>query len=1269
MHKYKKISLISAVGGSLLIANHVLPPYRNAWALTQDTADDLKKKRAALIPIIHHILQTELATDDSYSVEQNTLLTVTAQQGIFANDNAGTVFNFLLLDDVTNGVLTLQTDGSFTYLPDPNFIGIDTFRYSISIGSSTADEATVTIKVNGQPIAIDDDFELDGNVPFLGNVVSNAVGGDDTIVDGAEVVAVSNGATTLGGNVTIQANGNFEYTPPANLGAQQDSFVYTLQDMDGDTDTATVTWQVPPEIIGIDLVASVVEDQELNAQLTFFVPGSVEYIEFNSNRFNLAQLIAASPSSPLTAAGTLLGTFSVIGFNPTSGVLDYRYDPTGTSQDHSGASNDILRETVIIRLKDTARTNAVTGNLNIDISDTDPQANHDARSINEGGGPIAGNAVGISGSAIGDVQDTLIDSNATPVTDVDFNSTDGTVGSNLASDYGTFNINNAGVYTYTLDNTNATVQGLKSGESLAEVFTYTITDGDGDTDSANVTVTINGVEDALPNVQIPDTNGGSIGDVSVAENSTLNGNFTITATSGMAASGTALSITDEQSDTLNITLSQLQGLTSSNLSLVGADGTLTLNGYSNISTDYIISFTYDPTGSEYDHSGGDNSIIDQYTLLATDNEGDTRSDTLDILITDTNPLANDDAPSITENTSTIVGNAVSLVGADPGDVADTLIDSNASPVIDIDFGSTDGSPETSLPGSFGSLTIDAQGVYTYTLDNDNSAVQGLTSGQSLSEIFSYTITDGDGDTDSANLTVRINGVDDPVPVVTIPDTNNSAIGDASVVENMSLNGSFTITAAAGLNASGTALAITDEQSDTLSLTLSQLQNLSSANQTITATDGVLVLNGYSNTNDDHSISYSYDPTGVSRDHSGGPNSVIDQYSIVATDNESDTSISNALDILITDTTPQANDDPRFIHEGFGAIIGNAVGTIGSAPSDVQDTLIDSNATPVTDVDFGSTDGTPGSNLVSDYGTFNINSTGIYTYFLDNTQAAVQGLKAGQSLQEVFTYTITDGDGDTDSANVTVTIHGIEDFPPLITIPDNNGSGVIGDSSVAENATLSSQQFTFVATAGVASATLGGQDITNASTIPVTLVGSDGTFVINNFDSSTGVVSYSFDPTGSNRDHSAGDTSIVESASFLLIDNEGDSNSDTLDILITDTAPTTAPDTASITEDGFTNVVTGDVTTNDTSGADTAISVVGVDFGGAQTVGTPFPSSFGTLDLNSDGTYTYTLDNGNSTVDALDTGQSLTEQFNYTITDTDGDTSTASLTVTVNGVTD
>ena len=52
--------------------------------------------------------------------------------------------------------------------------------------------------------------------------------------------------------------------------------------------------------------------------------------------------------------------------------------------------------------------------------------------------------------------------------------------------------------------------------------------------------------------------------------------------------------------------------------------------------------------------------------------------------------------------------------------------------------------------------------------NENLAVQGLTTGESLTEAFTYTITDSDGDTATTTLTITINGSNDGV-TLTIPD--------------------------------------------------------------------------------------------------------------------------------------------------------------------------------------------------------------------------------------------------------------------------------------------------------------------------------------------------------------------------------------------------------------------------------------------------------------------------------------------------------------------
>ncbi|RTK96228.1 MAG: hypothetical protein EKK65_14245, partial [Lysobacterales bacterium] len=66
--------------------------------------------------------------------------------------------------------------------------------------------------------------------------------------------------------------------------------------------------------------------------------------------------------------------------------------------------------------------------------------------------------------------------------------------------------------------------------------------------------------------------------------------------------------------------------------------------------------------------------------------------------------------------------------------------------------------------------------------NSLPAVQALGSSQSLTETFRYTLTDQDGDTASATLTVTINGYTPAPPAITPVDGNGAATGQATVFE-------------------------------------------------------------------------------------------------------------------------------------------------------------------------------------------------------------------------------------------------------------------------------------------------------------------------------------------------------------------------------------------------------------------------------------------------------------------------------------------------------
>ncbi|MCA9206059.1 MAG: VCBS domain-containing protein, partial [Planctomycetales bacterium] len=103
--------------------------------------------------------------------------------------------------------------------------------------------------------------------------------------------------------------------------------------------------------------------------------------------------------------------------------------------------------------------------------------------------------------------------------------------------------------------------------------------------------------------------------------------------------------------------------------------------------------------------------------------------------------------------------------------------------------------------------------------------------------------------------------------------------------------------------------------------------------------------------------------------------------------------------------------------------------------------------------------------------------------------------------------------------------------------------------------------------------------------------------------------------------------------------------------------------------------TGNVLTNDTDvDAGDTMAVVGVVAGPAASavgsVGTGVTGAYGSLTINSDGSYTYTVDNNNATVQALrNSSQTLTDNFTYTMSDALNAISTAEITITIEGAND
>ncbi len=104
-----------------------------------------------------------VAVDDAYTVDEDEVL---SGYNVLDNDTDvdGDPLTAILEDDVAHGTLSLQPDGTFTYTPDANFHGTDSFTYKAYDGTAYSNTATVTITVNpvnDDPVAVDDAYTVD----------------------------------------------------------------------------------------------------------------------------------------------------------------------------------------------------------------------------------------------------------------------------------------------------------------------------------------------------------------------------------------------------------------------------------------------------------------------------------------------------------------------------------------------------------------------------------------------------------------------------------------------------------------------------------------------------------------------------------------------------------------------------------------------------------------------------------------------------------------------------------------------------------------------------------------------------------------------------------------------------------------------------------------------------------------------------------------------------------------------------------------------------
>ena len=265
-----------------------------------------------------------VATADEYETLEDRSLSVTqVGNGVLGNDTDldGDALTATVVDEPTDGALTLNEDGTFTYEPDLNFNGTDAFTYEVADGSGETDQATATItvvSVNDPPVAVADTFSLDASGSDTTLTVSApGVIENDSDPDGDDLTATLLAGTANGSIDNFEADGAFEYDPNPGFSGS-DRFFYQVDDGNDEQDLAQVVIEVDGSTSAVqptdEFVANPDNFETVEGQLLEVdVPG----VLFNDGGDNLT--VEEAAESPQNGTLETLGADGSFDYDPDDG--------------------------------------------------------------------------------------------------------------------------------------------------------------------------------------------------------------------------------------------------------------------------------------------------------------------------------------------------------------------------------------------------------------------------------------------------------------------------------------------------------------------------------------------------------------------------------------------------------------------------------------------------------------------------------------------------------------------------------------------------------------------------------------------------------------------------------------------------------------------------------------------------------------------------------------------------------------------------------------
>ncbi len=1211
-----------------------------------------------------------LAVDDSASTDEDVPVTISP----LANDSDPDGDDLTITAaDAVNGSVVVNPDGTVTYTPNPGFNGTDTITYEISDGEGGTSIAEITVTVadvNDIPTisgSIGDQTNLDSQV------ISLPVAGAFTDPDGD---ALSYTATGLPAGLTIDpATGVISGTIDRSA-SQVNGGVYaitvTADDGRGGTVSTTFEWTVtnPAPVASNDSVTTD-EDTDVNiAVLTNDVdadgdPLTITEAEAGNGTvtINPDGTLAYSPNANFNGEDTIIYTISdgeggfstatvtvtvtPVNDGPTTVGLANQNGEDGadvsipTAQGFDDIDGDDLTFTASglpPTLFIDPDTGLITGTLDSDSSVNGPFV-VTVTATDPSGESVSTTFVysiqNIPPIAVNDVATTPEDTPVTVAVLTNDSDPDGdalTITAASTSD-GTVVVNPDGTLTFTpAENFN--------GQA---VVSYTVSDGQGGTATATLTVDVVAVNDAPESLPIPDVTNEDNQSVSVDTGSFFSDLDGDTLTFGVTGLPDGLSIdpaTGIISGTIDRDASQLNGgIYSVTVTGTDPDGLTTSQTFTWTVTNPAPTAVNDTATTDEDtpvdinvlanDTDPDGDVLtvtmatalngtvtiapdgtltyvpdanfngaDTITYVISDGNGGTSTAAVDVTVNAVNdpPVAVDDVATTNEDTPVTIG----VLGNDSDIDGDPLTVTDAT------------SPD-------GTVVINPDGTVTFT---PNPNFNGPTT-------ISYTISDGNGGTSTATVSITVDAVNDP-PVANMDSatTDEDTPVDIAVLTNdTDVDGDpLNVTAADApngtvtINPDGTVTYVPDPDfngTDTITYTISDGQggfSTSTVEVTVNAVNDAPVATPIApqNDNDADVISVSVAsnftdvdgdtlaftamglPPGLSIDAVGNITGTIDPdasqggpgsdgiYRVTVTADDGDGgTVSQTFVWEVNNPAPVATDDVAATDEDTPVII----------PVLANDNDPDGDALSVTSA-------TASNGLVT------INPDGTITY---TPNPDFNGT-------DTITYTISDGNGGTSTATVEVTVAPVNDAP-VASSPLPNVTGVDGEMPS-------------IPTAGNFSDVDGDTLTFTAAGLPAGL----------SIDPDTGLITGTIDNQASQINGG------IYTVTVTADDGNGGTVDSTFTYSVTNPAPTAANDSATTDED---TPVIIDVLANDN------------DPDGDDLTATVASAPNGTVVINPDGTVTYTP---NQDFNGTDT-------ITYTISDGNGGTSTATVDVTVAPVND